>query len=69
MEKVLKQNLRKGVVYKNKPRPAARDHSRNTASEACKIFLKILFNVSTLSQSVFNTLRASVQYIRTSISA
>jgi len=69
MEKVLKQNLRNGVVYENKPRPAARGHSQNTASEECKIFLKILFNVLTLSQLVFNTLRASVQYIRTSISA
>jgi len=26
------------VIYKNKPRPAARDHSHSTASEGCKNF-------------------------------
>jgi len=33
MEKVLKQNLHKVVIYKIKPRPAARGHSQNTGSE------------------------------------
>jgi len=32
MQKVLKQNLHKIVIYENKPRPAARDCSQNTAS-------------------------------------
>jgi len=38
MEKMLKQNLRKVVIYENKPRPAARGRSQNTASEGCKYF-------------------------------
>jgi len=38
MEKVLKQNLRKVVIYENMPRPAARGRSQNTASEGCKNF-------------------------------
>jgi len=33
MQKVLKQNLHKIVIYENKPRPAARDHSQSTARE------------------------------------
>jgi len=38
VQKVLKQNLHKIVIYVNKPRPAARDRSQNTASEGCKHF-------------------------------
>jgi len=33
-----KQNLDKIVIYKNKPRPAARDRSQSTAREGCKNF-------------------------------
>jgi len=40
MEKVLKQNLRKVVIHENKPRPAARGRSQNTAREGCKTFYK-----------------------------
>jgi len=36
MQKVLKQNLLKVVIYGNKPRPATRDCSQSTASEGCK---------------------------------
>ena len=36
MQKVLKQNLRKVVLYVNKPRPAARGRSQNTGNEGCK---------------------------------
>jgi len=36
MQKVLKENLRKLIIYKNKPRPAARGRSQNIASEGCK---------------------------------
>jgi len=39
MQKMLKQNLCKVVIYENKPRPAARGHSQNTAGEGCKHFL------------------------------
>jgi len=38
MQKVLKQNLRKIVIYENKPRPAARNRSQRTASDGCKNF-------------------------------
>jgi len=38
MQKVLKENLRKIVIYVNKPRPAARDLSQSIASEGCKNF-------------------------------
>ena len=38
MQKVLKENLHKIVIYENKPRPAARDRSQTTASEGCKNF-------------------------------
>jgi len=38
MQKMLKQNLRKVVIYENKPRSAARGHSQNTASEGCRNF-------------------------------
>jgi len=38
MQKVLKQNLHKIVIYVNKPRPAARDRSQSTTSEGCKNF-------------------------------
>jgi len=36
MQKMLKQSRRKFVIYENKPRPAARGRSQNTASEGCK---------------------------------
>ena len=36
MQKVLKENLRKLIIYKNKPRPAARGRSQNIASKGCK---------------------------------
>jgi len=39
MQKVLKQNLHKIVIYVNKPRPAARDCSQSTASKGCKNFV------------------------------
>jgi len=38
MQKVLKQNLHKIVIYENKPRPVARDRSQSTASEGWKNF-------------------------------
>jgi len=38
MQKVLKQNLRKIVIYENKRRPAASDRSQSTTSEGCKNF-------------------------------
>jgi len=38
VQKMLKQNLHKIVIYENKPRPAARDRSQSTASEGCKNF-------------------------------
>ena len=34
MQKVLKQNLHKIVIYVNKPRPAAKDYSQSTAKDA-----------------------------------
>jgi len=40
MEKVLRQNLRKVVIYENKPRTVARGRSQNTANEGCKNFYK-----------------------------
>jgi len=39
MQKVLKQNLHKTVIYVNKPRPAAKDYSQSTANEECKNFV------------------------------
>ena len=39
MQKVLKQNLHKIVIYVNKPRPAAKDYSQSTANEGCKNFV------------------------------
>jgi len=39
MQKVLKQNLHKIVIYVNKPRPAAQDYSHSTANEGCKNFV------------------------------
>jgi len=33
MQKVLKQNLHKVIIYENKPRTAARDCSQRTASK------------------------------------
>jgi len=44
MQKVLNQTLRKVVIYENKPRPAARDHSQSTASEGCKNFNNYQYN-------------------------
>jgi len=40
MQKVLKQNLHKIVIYENKPRPAARDRSQSAASVGCKKLLQ-----------------------------
>ena len=36
MQIILKQNLRKAIIYDNKPRPAARGNSQTIASEGCK---------------------------------
>jgi len=36
MQRILKQNLRKAIIYDNKPRPAARGNSQTIASEGCK---------------------------------
>jgi len=44
MEKVLKQNQHKVVIHENKPWPAARGHSQNTASEGCKNFTSKCYN-------------------------
>ena len=51
MEKVLKQNLRKVVIYENKPRPAARGRSQNTASEGRNIFTNKCYNRHDMSTS------------------
>ena len=40
MQRILKQNLRKTIIYDNKPRPAARGNSQTIASEECKKNLK-----------------------------
>jgi len=40
MHEVLKQNLRKVLIYENKPRPVARGRSQNTASKGAKNFNK-----------------------------
>jgi len=40
MQRILKQNLRKAIIYYNKPRPAARGNSQTFASEECKKNLK-----------------------------
>jgi len=40
MQKVLKQNLHKIIIYVNKPRPAAKDYSQSTANEGCKNFVE-----------------------------
>ena len=40
MQRILKQNQRKAIVYDNKPRPAARGNSQTIASEECKKNLK-----------------------------
>jgi len=57
MQKVLKQNLHKIVIYENKPRPAARDRSQSTASEGCKIFNNYQYynqhDMSTISRYVY----------------
>jgi len=39
MQKELKQNLHKIVIYVNKPRPSVKDYSQSTANEGCKNFL------------------------------
>jgi len=36
MQRKLKQNLRKAIIYDSKPRPAARANSQTIASEGCK---------------------------------
>jgi len=36
MQRMLKQNLRKAVIYKNKPRLAVRGNSQAIVSEGCK---------------------------------
>jgi len=43
MQKVLKQNLHKIVIYVKKPRPAAKVYSQSTANEGCKNFLFNIF--------------------------
>jgi len=39
---MLKQNLRKAVIYENHPRPAARGNSQAIVSEGCKQFFNKL---------------------------
>ena len=64
MQKVLKQNLHKIVIYVNKPRPAAKDYSQSTAKEGRK-------NCLTFSSSTISTIRIrqhqqqSTQYVLT----
>ena len=41
----LKQNLRKAIIYDNKPRPAARGNSQTIASEGCKKINKLVLQV------------------------
>jgi len=36
MQRILKQNLRKAIIYDNKPRPVARGNSQTIASEGYK---------------------------------
>jgi len=36
MQRIIKQNLRKAIIYDNKLRPAATGNSQTTASEGCK---------------------------------
>jgi len=36
MQRISKQNLRKAIIYDNKPRSAARGNSQTIASEGCK---------------------------------
>ena len=36
MQRILKLDLRKAIIYDNKPRPAARGNSQTIASEGCK---------------------------------
>jgi len=36
MQRILKQNLRKAIIYDNKTKPAARGNSQTIASEGCK---------------------------------
>jgi len=52
MQKVLKQNLHKIVIYVNKPRPAAKDYSQSTANEGCKNFV-YNFQVQQSAQYVY----------------
>jgi len=45
MQRILKQNLRKAIIYDNKPRPAARGNSQTIASEGCKKINKLVLQV------------------------
>jgi len=50
---MLKQNLHKVVIYKNKPRPAAKGRSQYTASKRCKKVNKcIQYNLLSFNLSI-----------------
>ena len=67
MQKVLKQNLHKIVIYVNKPRPAARDCSQSTASEECKQFFNNYqhYNHHDMSTSASTAMHETCINIRT----
>jgi len=45
MQRILKQNLRKAIIYDNKPKPAARGNSQTIASKGCKKINKLVLQV------------------------
>ena len=45
MQRILKENLRKAIIYDNKPRPEARGNSQTIASEGCKKNNKLVLQV------------------------
>jgi len=45
MQRISKQNLRKAIIYDNKPRPAARGNLQTIASEGCKKNNKLVLEV------------------------
>jgi len=53
VQKVLKHNLRKVVIYENKPRPAS-SCSQNTASGGCKILTNKYYNQRLLRHAVIS---------------
>jgi len=66
MEEVPKENLGKFVIYENKPRPAARGCSQNTASEGCKnFFTNKCYNQHGMSTSTLTTMHKTCINIRT----